>query len=368
MNDLEKARLKSGITTGASAAAAARAAALLLFRGEKRKSIVVFNPEDLPIEVPIASLRKKGDKAEAVVVKDGGDDPDVTSGLEVMVEAAVSPGGISIRGGKGVGVVTRKGLSVKVGEPAINPVPRLMITEAVSDLIPPGTGVELTISVPLGEEAAQKTLNPRLGIMGGISILGTTGIVRPMSDDAFKKSLEPLVDVAAAAGYNKIVLTPGRIGFRFAVKYGLPGEAVVETSNYIGYMLDVCVDRGIKAVLLWGHHGKLVKVAAGIFQTHSRNADARQETIAAHAGAYGTGTGVIKKILETRSAEEALEVLKENGLTGVMDIIAARASARSEEYTRGKLRVGTVLLGLDGTILGRDKAGLEIWRDIGWKK
>ena len=369
MNELEKTRLRSGISTGASAAAAARAAALLLFRGEKRERVVVFNPEGMPIEVPIASLSKKDDKVTAVVIKDGGDDPDVTSGLEIVVEASGSLNGIAILGGKGVGVVTRKGLPVEVGEPAINPVPRMMITEAVSDLVPPGKGVELTISVPLGEETAYKTLNPRLGIIGGISILGTTGVVRPMSDEAFKKSLEPLVDVAVAAGYDKLVLTPGRIGSRFAVvKYGLPGEAVVETSNFVGYMLDVCVDRGVKAVLLWGHHGKLVKVAAGIFQTHSRIADGRQETIAAYAGAFGADTGIINQILETRTSEEALGLLKENGLTGVMDIIAARASARAEEYTRGRLRVGTVLLGLDGAILGHDEAALNIGGDIGWKR
>ncbi|HOV80606.1 MAG TPA: cobalt-precorrin-5B (C(1))-methyltransferase CbiD [Bacillota bacterium] len=369
MNELQKSRLRCGISTGATAAAAARAATLLLFHGDGRERVVVYNPDGLPLEVPVASLSGNGDEVRAVAVKDGGDDPDVTSGLEIVVDARRTESGIKITAGKGVGVVTRKGLPVTLNEPAINPVPRMMITAAVSDVIPAGEGIELTVSVPRGEEVAARTLNPRLGIIGGISILGTTGIVKPMSDEAFKKSLEPMVDVAVAAGCDRLVLTPGRIGSRFAVaRYGFSAESVVETSNFIGYMLDVCTDRGVREVLLWGHHGKLVKVAAGVFHTHSRTADGRQEVIAAYAGAFGAGPEVIRRILETRSSEEALGLLKENGLTGVMDIIAARASARAEEYSRGRLKVGTVLLGLDGNILGCDETALKIGEEMGWKR
>lgn len=368
MNELEKTKLRSGISTGASAAAAARAAALLLFHGETRERIVIVNPEGLHIEVPVKVLNKNGDCARAVVIKDGGDDPDVTHGLEIVVEASAGPDGINIRGGVGVGVVTRPGLQVAVGQPAINPVPRKMIMDAVADLVPPGEGLELTVSIPRGEEVAPRTLNPRLGITGGISILGTTGIVRPMSEEAFKKSLEPLVDMAVAAGHRRVVLTPGRMGARMAVdKHGFPQEAVVEMSNFVGYMLDVCADRGLEAVLLWGHFGKLVKIAAGIFHTHSRMADGRLETIAAHAGASGASAMLIKKILEATTAEEALGLLRENGLTGVFGTIAARASARAGEYTRGRLRVGTALLGLDGTIVGLDGAARSIGREMGWQ-
>ncbi|MDK2889069.1 MAG: cobalt-precorrin-5B (C1)-methyltransferase [Thermoanaerobacter sp.] len=369
MNELEKSRLRSGVSTGASAAAAARAAALLLFRGERRERVVIVNPQGLPIEVPVAGLNINGCSARAVVIKDGGDDPDVTHGLEIVVEASCVKDGISIRGGPGVGVVTRPGLQVAVGEPAINPVPRKMIMDAVAGLVPPGKGLELVVSVPRGEEVASRTLNPRLGIVGGISILGTTGIVRPMSEEAFKKSLEPLVDMAVAAGHRKVLLTPGRMGVRLAVeKYGFPNDAVVEMSNFVGYMLDVCADRGVEAVLLWGHFGKLVKIAAGIFHTHSRMADGRLETIAAHAGAAGAPAGLIKKILESPTAEEALGLLKENGLGVVLETIAARASARAEEYTRGRLRAGTVLLGLDGTVVGLDEAALAIGREMGWQR
>jgi len=369
LNELVKSKLRSGISTGASAAVAARAAALLLFHGESRERVVIENPLGQSIEAPVAGLVKNGGSARAVVIKDGGDDPDVTHGLEIVVEASCAAEGISIRGGPGVGVVTRPGLQVAVGEPAINPVPRKMIAGAVADLIPPGKGLVLVVSVPRGEEVASRTLNPRLGIVGGISILGTTGIVRPMSEEAFKKSLEPLVDMAVAAGHRKVVLTPGRMGVRLAVeKHGFPADAVVEMSNFVGYMLDVCADRGLEAVLLWGHHGKLVKIAAGIFHTHSRVADGRLETIAAHAGAAGAPAGLIEKILASPTAEEALGLLLENGLGAVLETIAARASARAEEYTRGRLKAGTVLLGLNGSILGFDGTALAIGREMGWQR
>jgi len=369
LNELEKTKLRCGISTGASAAAAARAAALLLFRGERRERIVIVNPDGLPLEVPVTGLNKNGSSVWAVVTKDGGDDPDVTHGLDIIVEASGASDGITIHGGLGVGVVTRPGLQVAVGQPAINPTPRKMILEAVADLVPPGKGLVLTVSVPRGEEVANRTLNPRLGIVGGISILGTTGIVRPMSEEAFKKSLEPLVDMAVAAGYRKVVLTPGRMGVRRAVEqYGFPQESVVEMSNFVGYMLDVCADRRFEAVLLWGHHGKLIKVAAGNFYTHSKMADGRMETIAAYAGVAGATASLIKKILEATTAEEALGLLKENGLTGIFETIAARASARAEEYVHGRLKVGTVLLGLDGTILGLDGNARSIGREMGWQK
>lgn len=367
MNEIEKSKLRSGITTGASAAAAARAAALLLLRGEVSERVIITNPQGRPIEVPVARVNINDDGARAVVIKDGGDDPDVTHGLEIVVDVTRVAAGINIRGGRGVGVATRPGLQVAVGEAAINPVPRKMIMEAVADLVTLREGIEITVSVPRGEEVAARTLNPRLGIVGGISILGTTGIVRPMSEEAFKKSLEPLVDMAVAAGHRRVVLTPGRMGARMAEENGFPREAVVEMSNFVGFMLDVCVDRSIEAVLLWGHHGKLVKVAAGIFHTHNRVADGRLETIAAYAGVSGAPAGLMKKILAAATAEEALGLLKENRLAGVFQLIAARASARAEEYVRGRLKVGTVLLGLDGTILGLDGAARSIGRDIGWQ-
>ncbi|MGB9802405.1 cobalt-precorrin-5B (C(1))-methyltransferase CbiD, partial [Desulfofundulus sp.] len=247
--------LRNGITTGACAAAAARAATELLFHGRKPARVVLVNPAGQALTVPIHLVEEIRGGTRAVVIKDGGDDPDVTHGLPIVVEARPAPVGTILRGGDGIGRVTKPGLAVAVGEPAINPIPRQMIKEAVVSILPPEQGVELIISVPGGELVAKRTLNPRLGIVGGISILGTTGIVRPMSEEAFKDSLLPLLDIARAAGYDQVVLTPGRLGARIAVeKCGFPLDAVVEMSNFVGFMLESCAEKGFSSVLLWGHH------------------------------------------------------------------------------------------------------------------
>jgi len=192
--------LRCGITTGACAAGAAYAAARLLHGGETLREAVIYNPNGDPIKIDIKSVELIGDGARAVVVKDGGDDPDVTHGLDIVVDIfPASAGGVTLKGGPGVGRVTRPGLQVPVGQPAINPVPARMIAAALARAMPGDAGVEVIISVPGGEEVAPRTLNPRLGILGGISILGTSGIVRPMSEEAFKESLVPLVRQAGCA-------------------------------------------------------------------------------------------------------------------------------------------------------------------------
>ena len=364
-----KKRTRTGITTGASAAAAAKAAALLMFTNQTVNRVTIYNRSGQPITVPIAALDSIPGGARAVVTKDGGDDPDVTHGLPIEVEVLTCPGKVvSIRGGRGVGTVTRPGLQVPIGEAAINPVPRQMILNALVEVLPPGTGVTATIHVPGGEQVATRTLNPRLGITGGISILGTTGIVKPMSEEAFKDSLVPLVDMALALGHRRLVLCPGNIGVRFAVeRFSITREAVIETSNFIGFMLEACADRGVEEVLLLGHHGKLIKVAAGVFHTHNRVADARMETLAAHAAMAGATALVITAIMDCRTAEEALATLRRHNLTHIYDTIAARASARAASYTRGQVMAGTVLLSYDGSILGLDQHARAIGGELGWK-
>ena len=368
MNEFRKKQLRFGITTGASAAAAARAAALLLFRKETVTEVTIYNLSGVAIRVPVATqVLIDNNTASATVIKDGGDDPDVTHGLavNVLVENGAE---IIIKGGTGVGTVTKPGLQIPVGEPAINPVPRQMIRAAVADLIPNGQGLIITVSIPGGEKVANKTLNPRLGIIGGISVLGTTGIVRPMSEEAFKDSLVPQIEMALASGFNDIVLCPGRMGIKNAVeKFGIPEAAVVEMSNFVGYMLDACVEKGISQVILWGHHGKIVKVAAGIFHTHNRIADGRLETMAAYAGLSGADPKAIAAILESNTAEAALQVLEQEGLKEeVFAKLALRASQRAEYYVHGRLRVGTVLLNMEGQILGLDEQAKTVGRKLGW--
>lgn len=363
---MSRKNLRCGITTGACAAGAAGAAVELLFHNRRTATVTVYNPAGQAITVPVARVEKVPGGARAVVIKDGGDDPDATHGLEIVVEARPHAKEIVIRGGTGVGRVTRPGLQIPVGEAAINPVPRRMISDTVGALLPAGEGVLLTVSVPGGEKVAGRTLNPRLGIDGGISILGTTGIVRPMSEEAFKDSLVPLVQMAAAQGYRQVVLTPGRLGERLAVeKYHFPAEAVVEMSNFVGFMLETCAEKGISEVLLWGHHGKLIKVAAGIFHTHSRVADGRRETLAGYAALLGAGPDLVGRILEANTLEGMVEELRRHGLSTVFNLLAERASRRSEEFVRGELRVGTVLLSMDGQVLGLDGHALEIARKLG---
>lgn len=360
-----KTELRCGVTTGACAAAAALAAALLIFKGEASSQVTVYNPAGAPIEIPVKSVQPFNTGARAVVVKDGGDDPDATHGLDIVVDVYPTSGGISFKRGRGIGLVTKPGLQIAVGEPAINPVPRRMIADALGRVLPGGTGADVVISVPGGEDVALRTLNPRLGIAGGISILGTTGIVRPMSEEAFKDSLAPLVKMAAALGHRRLVLTPGRMGQRMASEYGFPDEAVVEMSNFVGFMLDCCSRSGISEVLLWGHIGKLVKVAAGIFHTHSRVADGRREVIAAHAALQGAGREVIEEIMNANTLEGLVAYFESKRLDFLFNLLAEKASCKAMEYVKGTIKVGTVMLSMDGRILGMDQGAGEIGRKMG---
>lgn len=360
--------LRKGVTTGASAAAAAQAAVIMLFQQEKIPWARVVNPAGQEIVVPVKDVFYENGAARAVVVKDGGDDYDITHGLEIAVKAVKAKNGINILAGEGIGVVTKPGLQVPVGEPAVNPVPRQMITRAVQPYIPEGEGVELEINVPGGEEAARKTLNPKLGIYGGISILGTTGIVEPMSEEAFKKSLVPQISMALAHGYTTLCLTPGRLGERWVVdQLGVPCDAIVQMSNFVGFMLNACVELGAKRVVLAGHHSKISKVAAGCFHTHSRVADARLEVLAACAGLCGAEATVIKKVLEANTSEEAYTILVENKLERVMAVVAARAAARAQEYVFGEMEIGVIMFDMGGNILAVDDNAVEIGRKMQWR-
>jgi len=363
---LQEKKLRGGFTTGAAAAAGALAS-LYLIRGEKKDKIEFFALDKTPLSVPIKNveLTEKGAKAE--VVKDAGDDPDITNGVSIFTEICLlkNTEEIIFKAGKGIGVITKKGLSLDVGEPAINPGPRKLITNLIKPLLKKDTGVEIIISIPNGEDLAKKTLNPTLGIMGGLSIIGTTGVLRPMSEEGFKNALLPQIDVAKAAGYNSQVFAPGKIGERIAISYGIPKEAIVETSNFIGFMLEAAKEKKLTEVLLFGHLGKLSKVAAGVFYTHNRIADARMETIAAYGGEFGLSPSNITRILNANTTEDALSILDEANLTKkVCDKIAKRATERAERYVFNELKIGTVLVTLKGKLLGMDENAKEIMRGI----
>lgn len=360
--------LREGITTGTCAAAAAKAALLTLL-SRPIKTIGITAPQGRCLEIVVKRCEKlSDDTALASVVKDAGDDKpfDVTHGLEIFATVRTTDDGkVAIKGGKGVGVVTKPGLPVPVGEPAINSVPRRMIVDAIKEVLPPDQGAEVVVSVPRGEEVAKKTLNPKLGIIGGISIIGTTGIVKPRSVEACKRSLESQINVAAAQGHKIIVLVPGNIGEKIATQLlSVPNDAIVQTGDLVGYALEKVVEKGMEEIVILGHPGKLVKVAAGIFNTHHRVADARMEVIAAYAGAVGADKELIRTILKSNTTEEVLELLRrENLLKRTFTEIARQIRSRSMERIKDKAQVGAILASLDGAVLGMDDYArcLEIW-------
>ncbi|NPV27510.1 MAG: cobalamin biosynthesis protein CbiD [Firmicutes bacterium] len=359
---------RRGVTTGACAAAAAKGAAIYWYSGRVPGSVTITLPGGQPLSLPISQAQRDDTGAACAVVKDGGDDPDVTSGLAIWARVSPQEKGIDLDGGPGVGRVTKPGLPIPVGEAAINPVPREMIRREVAGAIPADQGVKVTIFVPEGEVVARRTLNSRLGIVGGISILGTTGIVEPMSEEAFKTSLVSGITVALAHGHETIVLTPGRQGFNWATRVGgVPVEAVVECSNFVGYLLQECVRLGVKQVILWGHIGKLIKVAGGIFHTHNRVADARLEILAAHCARRGLSVQGIQQILTSATLEGTLPVVEQAGLLGVFDELAALASQRARSYCYEQLEVGTVFLNSAGQIIGCDEQAVVIGRQKNWR-
>lgn len=351
---MSKKFLRSGWTTGACAAAGVKAALILIFEQKIVREVEITALDGTILKIPIENVEKLSDERIcAEVIKFSGDDPDITNGASIFTTIRkISGEEIIFRAGVGVGTITKPGLQLKVGEPAINPKPRELIRNIAAEF---GiTGLEVEISIPGGVELAKKTLNPILGVEGGLSIIGTTGVLRPMSEEAFKNSLVPQIDVAKAAGFDELVFVPGKIGETIAKKLGFADGAIIQTSNFIGFMLEAAAERGIKKIILCGHLGKLVKVAAGIFHTHNRVADGRLETLAAYAAAEGLKSSEVQKILSANTTEDAAQIISANNLASVYKKIAQRASIRAERYIFGKMTVKTILVDFAGNILGAD--------------
>lgn len=384
--------LRGGYTTGACVAAGAKAAALYLLGGLVDDVVEITALDGTRLTIPVKKIERLADSqlpdgesvVRAEIVKDAGDDPDITNGTSVFVSLTMVasdslehglkavPGhsvrheNILFEAGEGIGHATRPGLSLAVGEPAINPGPRQLVYNSLLEVWGRPRPCKVRIDIPGGRELAKKTLNPVLGIEGGISVIGTTGVLRPMSEEAFKESLVPQIKVAMAAGFTTQIFVPGKIGERIAVSWGLPGAAMVQTSNFIGYMLEAAADMGLERILLFGHIGKLAKVAAGVFHTHNRVGDARLETLAAYSASLGMPSEGVERILAAVTTEEALPVIAGYGLEGVYERIAARASYRAERLIFNKVQVGTVLVTLQGELLGMDDTARKIGGDFGW--
>ena len=350
----DKKFLRSGYTTGACAAAGVKAA-LIYFSTEKIVSEVEITALDgTLLKIPVANVEIISDsEIRAEVIKFSGDDPDITNGASVFTTVRrIFDDKIIFRAGLGVGTITKPGMQLPVGEPAINPKPRELIRNVAAEFNI--GGLEIEISIPAGVELAKRTLNPILGVEGGLSIIGTTGVLRPMSEEAFKNSLVPQIDVAKAAGFDKLVFVPGKIGETIAKKFGFDEGAIIQTSNFIGFMLEAAAERDIKQIILCGHIGKLAKVAAGVFHTHNRIADCRLETLAAYAAAEGLKSSEVQKILDANTTEDAAQIISANHLEKVYKKIAERASFRAQRYVFDKLEVKTILVDFAGNILGTD--------------
>ena len=314
-------KLRCGYTTGTCAAAAAAGAAARLLTGETLPAVRIITPAGVAVEAELLQHAAGEGWAACAVRKDGGDDPDVTDGALIFtrVERTDTPG-IIIDGGEGVGRVTLPGLDQPVGAAAINSTPRRMIAEQLESAAAKAGytgGLRAVISVPEGEALAKRTFNPRLGIVGGISILGTSGIVKPMSEAALLDSLYLEMDQRRAAGTEDLLLTPGNYGESFAREVlGLNLHRWCMCSNYLGAAIDHAAGAGFRSVLVVGHLGKLIKAAAGCMNTHSKTADARRETLTAHAALAGADRALLRALFDSPTTDAGVELLKQAGLLG----------------------------------------------------
>ena len=337
-------KMRFGYTTGSCAAAACKGACLMLLGKEKLTSVPLMTPKGILLDLELHDIQISENQVTCAVRKDAGDDPDTTNGILVYATVwKTDTAGIVIDGGVGVGRVTRPGLSQKVGEAAINPVPRAMILREAEEAAVSHDyegGLKVVISVPEGVEIGKKTFNPRLGITGGISILGTSGIVEPMSERALIDSIRIEMSQHAAMGEEYILATPGNYGAEFLREHmTLPFEKNIKCSNYVGETIDMAVDMGVKGILFVSHIGKFVKVAAGIMNTHSHSADGRMEVLAAGAIRAGADLGCAKEILNCNTTDEALAVLDRHRILKetMKEIIMDVQEENPREVSRGIL-------------------------------
>lgn len=356
-------RLRLGYTTGSCAAAAAKAAAYMLFSGGRKEEISLLTPKGISLTLPVAEIRRSGEAISCAIRKDSGDDPDVTHGTLIFAAVTRSPiPGVQIHGGPGIGRVTKPGLDQKVGSAAINSVPRNMIRENVEEvmaLFDYHDGISVTISAPEGEMLAKKTFNPRLGIEGGISILGTTGIVEPMSEQALIETIRVQLRQRRESGAKYVLLTPGNYGSDFIRDtLGCKETQFVQVSNFVGDAIDICRELGFSGAMLIGHIGKLVKIGGGMLNTHSKYGDCRMEILAAQAGAEGLSPESIREMLECVSCDEGLRILQDAGLLRQTMKRLTRRVAFHLQYRAGdRMEMGCALFSKEYGLLGKSDNG-----------
>ena len=355
--------LRSGFTTGSCAAAAAKAALMMLLDSKNIEYVNIMTPKGIPYYAEIVNIVRdeSGKKVTCSVIKDGGDDPDVTTGayIEVSVRIADAPG-IVIDGGEGVGRVTKPGLDRAIGEAAINSVPRKMIEENLIEVLKDrnaeNTGLEVIVSVPGGEKIAEKTFNPKLGIVGGISILGTTGIVEPMSEKAIVDTIRTEIRVRKAEGRQVLLAAPGNYGITFlSEKCGIDKDIAVMTSNFVYDAVMIAKEEGFSEMVFAGHIGKLVKVAGGIKNTHSRYGDHRMEILTDITGMFSCGKEfdeLKEKLSECVMTDEAVRIITEAGVScKVFPKMASLIKENMEKWAEGMLKVEVIVFSNEYTEL-----------------
>jgi cobalt-precorrin-5B (C1)-methyltransferase len=343
-----------GYTTGTCAAAAAKASLKMLLIQKEIKNISLVIPAGIRIRLKIHDSNISKECVSCAVIKYSGKDPDVTNGTKIFAKARlVNENKIFIIAGKGIGVVTKKGLPVSVGLPAINPVPMKMILSEIKKLKPLEKGVEVELTVPDGEELAKKTFNSKLGIIGGISIIGTTGIVKPMSTEAIKKTIELRLKVLKEQGDDLAVLTLGNYGEKFLIKnFDITEEKIVQVSNYIGFSVKKSERIGFKKIILAGHFGKLIKIKEGIFNTHSSVSDSGIQILSESYLDFTNDAATAKKILFSNTVEEAVNYIGNNKF---FDFIAEEISMKLKELVN-EMEIGVIIFSNGKGLLAESKS------------
>lgn len=355
----EKVKLKTGYTTGSSATAASKAALLSIINQKKIENVDILLPKRSYIHIPINSCEFEFDKANCSVIKNGGDDPDVTHGAEIIVELSFTEkiNEIEIDGGEGVGIVTKPGLGLEINKPAINPVPKKMITENLREIgkeVLLEKGIKVVISVPKGKELGPKTDNPRLGITNGISILGTSGIVIPFSTAAYAASIRQNVDVAIAMGHDTVVLTTGGRSEDFAKKIvDLPEHCFVQIGDFSGYAIQQCGRKDINRAYVVGFIGKLAKMAAGVKQTHVKGSKVDMNFLAELAQKCNANENIIQDIKKANTARHVSEIIQKNKIKGFFDLICGETYKHMRKHSEKKVTIDVILFDFEGNILAR---------------
>lgn len=358
-------KMRFGYTTGSCAAAACKGAVQMLLGGTKTESVELMTPKGILLNLVLEDIKMTETEVSCAVRKDAGDDPDTTDGILIYAAVSKTDSKMVVDGGTGVGRVTKPGLNQKIGEAAINPVPKMMILKAAEEVAGQFDyegGLKIVISVPEGVEIGKKTFNPRLGIIGGISILGTTGIVEPMSEKALIDSIQVEMKQHYSQGEEYLLVTPGNYGAQYLREHmDIPFEKNMKCSNYVGETIDMAINMGIKGILFVAHIGKFVKVAGGIMNTHSHCADSRMEILASNAIRSGADLACAKQILDCSTTDEALEVLAWHGLLEMtMKTILEKIQFYLNHRSYEQIKLGAVLFSNVQGYLGQTEDAAEL--------